>query len=172
MGDMKGHSGTEARFALLGPVSADGCDGPIVLGSPKQRTVLAALLLNVNRTVSDDRLIALVWGEQPPRTAISRLQVCVHELRALLGKERVRRLGAGYRLRVEEGELDLELFERHRTAARAHAEAGRHAEAVPLLRAAAALWRGARAGRDQRHTDRRTRRSPVPGCAPPRAERP
>ncbi|MER6948233.1 BTAD domain-containing putative transcriptional regulator [Nonomuraea sp. NPDC000554] len=123
-------------------MSADGFDGPIVLGSPKQRTVLAALLLNVGSTVSDDRLLALIWGEQPPRTAITRLQVYVHELRALLGKDRIRRLGAGYRIRVGEGELDLELFERHRTAARAHAEAGRHADAVLRLRAAAALWRG------------------------------
>lgn len=139
---MKGHRGTEARFALLGPVSVDGFDGPIVLGSPKQRTVLAALLLHVNSTVSDDRLLALIWGEEPPRTAITRLQVYVHELRALLGKDRIRRLGTGYRIRVREGELDLELFERHRTAARAHAEAGRHADAVPRLRAAAALWRG------------------------------
>ncbi|MET7459745.1 BTAD domain-containing putative transcriptional regulator [Nonomuraea sp. NPDC005501] len=139
---MKGHWGTEARFALLGPVSVDGSDGPIVLGSPKQRTVLAALLLNVNSTVSDDRLVALTWGAQPPRTAITRLRVYVHELRAVLGKDRIRRLGAGYRIRAEDGELDLELFERHRTAARAYAEAGRHADAVPRLRAAAALWRG------------------------------
>ncbi|MEU0567428.1 BTAD domain-containing putative transcriptional regulator [Nonomuraea sp. NPDC005983] len=123
-------------------MSADGFDGPIVLGSPKQRTVLAALLLNADSTVSDDRLLALIWGEQPPRTAITRLQVYVHELRALLGKDRIRRLGAGYRIRVGEGELDLELFERHRTAARAHAEAGRHDDAVLRLRAAAALWRG------------------------------
>lgn len=36
----------EARFTLLGPVSVHGPDGPIALGSPKQRTVLAALLLN------------------------------------------------------------------------------------------------------------------------------
>ncbi|MFC5828341.1 AfsR/SARP family transcriptional regulator [Nonomuraea insulae] len=133
---------SEARFALLGPVSADGPDGPIALGSPKQRTVLAVLLLNANRTVSDDRLIALVWGERAPQTAVARLQVYVHELRTLLGKERISRVGAGYRIHTGADELDLHLFERYRTVARAEAEQGRHTEAVARLRAAAELWRG------------------------------
>ncbi|GAA3228243.1 AfsR/SARP family transcriptional regulator [Nonomuraea helvata] len=133
---------SEARFALLGPVSVHGPDGPVALGSPKQRTVLAALLLNANRAVPDDRLVALVWGEHPPRTAVARLQVYIHELRALVGKERISRVGAGYRIHAAEDELDLRLFERYRTAAREDAEKGRHADAVARLRAVAELWRG------------------------------
>ncbi|MFI6742651.1 AfsR/SARP family transcriptional regulator [Nonomuraea sp. NPDC050451] len=132
----------EARFALLGPVAVDGHDGPIALGSPKQRTVLAALLLHVNRTVPDDRLVDLIWGERPPRTAVARLQVYIHELRALVGKERISRVGAGYRIHAGVDELDLQLFERYRTDARADAEEGRHSDAAARLRAAAALWRG------------------------------
>ncbi|MGW6505789.1 BTAD domain-containing putative transcriptional regulator, partial [Nonomuraea angiospora] len=133
---------SEVRFALLGPVSVDGPDGPIGLGSPKQRTVLAALLLHANRTVSDDRLVDLIWGERSPRTAVSRLQVYIHELRALVGKERISRVGAGYRIHAGADELDLQLFEGHRAAARADAEQGRHTDAVARLRAAAGLWRG------------------------------
>ncbi|MFF5212131.1 BTAD domain-containing putative transcriptional regulator [Streptosporangium sp. NPDC000396] len=133
---------SEARFALLEPVSVDGPDGPIALGSPKQRTVLAALLLNANRTVSDDRLVALVWGERAPRTAVARLQVYIHELRTLVGKERISRVGAGYRIHAGADELDLHLFERYRTAARTDAEEGRHTDAVARLRAVAGLWRG------------------------------
>ncbi|MET7330408.1 BTAD domain-containing putative transcriptional regulator [Nonomuraea sp. NPDC005650] len=132
----------EVRFALLGPVSVDGPDGPITLGSPKQRTVLAALLLDANRTVSNDRLVDLIWGERAPRTAVARLQVYIHELRALVGKERISRVGAGYRIHAGVDELDLHLFERYRTTARADAEEGRHTEAVARLRAAAGLWRG------------------------------
>ncbi|MEW9552012.1 BTAD domain-containing putative transcriptional regulator [Nonomuraea sp. NPDC050783] len=133
----------KTQFALLGPVSARGPEGPIALGSPKQRTVLAALLLNADRTVSDERLIALVWGEEPPRTAVARLYVYVHELREALGdKERIGRIGGGYRIRVGEDELDLHTFERYRNDARAHASAGRLTEAVAALRAAAGLWRG------------------------------
>ncbi|MFI9844834.1 AfsR/SARP family transcriptional regulator [Nonomuraea sp. NPDC051941] len=133
---------SEVRFALLGPVSVDGPDGPIALGSPKQRTVLAALLLHANRTVSDDRLVDLIWGERSPRTAVSRLQVYVHELRALVGKERIGRVGAGYRIHADADELDLQLFEQYRAAARADAEEGRHTDAAARLRAAAGLWRG------------------------------
>ncbi|MGW0202859.1 AfsR/SARP family transcriptional regulator, partial [Nonomuraea sp. NPDC003201] len=125
---------SEVRFALLGPVSVDGPDGPIALGSPKQRTVLAALLLHANRTVSDDRLVDLIWGERSPRTAVSRLQVYVHELRALVGKERIGRVGAGYRIHAGADELDLQLFEQYRAAARADAEEGRHSDAAARLR--------------------------------------
>ncbi|MEV4577754.1 BTAD domain-containing putative transcriptional regulator [Nonomuraea jabiensis] len=132
----------EARFALLGPVSVDGPDGPITLGSPKQRTALAALLLEANRTVSNDRLVDLIWGERAPRTAVARLQVYIHELRALVGKERISRVGAGYRIHAGPDELDLQLFEAYRAAARADAEEGRHTEAAARLRAAAGLWRG------------------------------
>ncbi|MBB5783077.1 AfsR/SARP family transcriptional regulator [Nonomuraea jabiensis] len=133
---------SEARFALLGPVSVDGPDGPITLGSPKQRTALAALLLEANRTVSNDRLVDLIWGERAPRTAVARLQVYIHELRALVGKERISRVGAGYRIHAGPDELDLQLFEAYRAAARADAEEGRHTDAAARLRAAAGLWRG------------------------------
>ncbi|SEG15838.1 DNA-binding transcriptional activator of the SARP family [Nonomuraea solani] len=129
-------------YRILGPVSVDGPDGPVELGSPKQRTVLAALLLNANRTVSDDRLAFLVWGERMPRTALARLQVYVHELRALLGKERISRVGTGYRIHAGGGEIDAELFDQHRAAAREHAGSGRPEMAARRLRAAAALWRG------------------------------
>ncbi|MEV0233943.1 BTAD domain-containing putative transcriptional regulator [Nonomuraea sp. NPDC050786] len=134
---------SEARFALLGPVAVNGPGGPIALGSPKQRTVLAALLLHANRAVPDDRLIDLVWGERAPRTALARLHVYVHELRTLIGRERISRAGAGYRAHVAADELDLSLFERHRLAARADAAEGRHAGAAARLRTATALWRGA-----------------------------
>ncbi|MBN6056569.1 AfsR/SARP family transcriptional regulator, partial [Nonomuraea sp. RK-328] len=134
------------HYRILGPVSADGPGGPVELGGPKQRTVLAALLLNANRTVSDGRLTFLVWGERAPRTAAGRLQVYVHELRALLGRERITRVGAGYRIHTTRSEIDLEVFERHRAAAREDLDGGRPEAAVRRLRAAAALWRGSALG--------------------------
>ncbi|NUW33945.1 tetratricopeptide repeat protein [Nonomuraea sp. SMC257] len=130
------------RYRILGPVSAEGPAGPIGLGGPKRLTVLAALLLNANRTVSDGRLTFLVWGERAPRTAAARLQVYVHELRTLLGRERISRVGPGYRIHTATGEIDLEVFERHRAAAREDVDGGRPEAAARHLRAAAALWRG------------------------------
>ncbi|MEV6155386.1 BTAD domain-containing putative transcriptional regulator [Nonomuraea sp. NPDC052129] len=134
------------HYRILGPVSVDGPGGPIELGSPKQRTVLAALLLNANRTVSDDRLMFLVWGEQAPRTALGRLQVYVHELRALLGRGLISRVGTGYRIHTGGGEVDLEVFEQLRAAAWEDLAGGRPEAAARRLRAAVALWRGSALG--------------------------
>ncbi|MEU7748163.1 BTAD domain-containing putative transcriptional regulator [Nonomuraea sp. NPDC049158] len=134
------------HYRILGPVSVDGPGGPIELGSPKQRTVLAALLLNANRTVSDDRLMSLVWGERAPRTAIGRLQVYVHELRAVLGRGLISRAGTGYRIHTGGGEVDLEVFEQLRAAAREDLAGGHPEGAARRLRAAVALWRGSALG--------------------------
>ena len=51
-------------YALLGPLEARIDGRPIDLGGPRQRAVLAVLLLERNRVVASDRLIELVWGEQ------------------------------------------------------------------------------------------------------------
>ncbi|WP_127933571.1 BTAD domain-containing putative transcriptional regulator [Nonomuraea polychroma] len=72
---------------------------------------------------------------------MARLHVYVHELRTLVGKERISRVGAGYRAHVAADELDLFLFERYRLPARAEATEGRHADAAARLRTATGLWR-------------------------------
>ena len=64
------------------------------------------------RSVSSDRLIEALWEGEPPGTAHKALQVYVSQLRKLLGKERLQTKAPGYLLRVEEGELDLERFQR------------------------------------------------------------
>ena len=56
-------------FSLLGPVEV-GLGGRILpLSGSKPRAVLAALLLEANSVLSQDRLVSLVWGDHPPRTA-------------------------------------------------------------------------------------------------------
>src|ERR671937_47683 len=72
------------EFRILGPLEVEAEDGPLPLGSPKQRALLEVLLLNANEVVSRDRLIEEVWGEQPPATAPTALQVYVSRLRKLL----------------------------------------------------------------------------------------
>jgi DNA-binding SARP family transcriptional activator/tetratricopeptide (TPR) repeat protein len=113
---------------MLGPLEALADGRSLDLGGQKQRALLAVLLLEANRVVSADRLIEALWEEEPPETAGKALQVYVSQLRKLLGKERLQTKAPGYLLRVEEGELDLERFQR------LHAE-GMHAEAL-------LLWRG------------------------------
>jgi DNA-binding SARP family transcriptional activator len=54
---------------LLGPIEARLDGRPIELGPRKQRAVLAMLALQVDRTVSADRLAEGLWGEELPPSA-------------------------------------------------------------------------------------------------------
>ena len=58
-------SGLELVFRILGPLEAASPAGPIRLGGPRQRSVLALLLLDANRVVSIDRLADQLYGEAP-----------------------------------------------------------------------------------------------------------
>jgi predicted ATPase/DNA-binding SARP family transcriptional activator len=125
------------EFRLLGPldVTHDGVVLPV--GGPRQRALLAFLLLNANRVVTRERLVEALWGERPPATAANALQVAVHGLRKVVGQERLlSREGGAYELVVEPGELDVVEFER--VVARARAGVASATE----LRHALALWRG------------------------------
>jgi predicted ATPase/DNA-binding SARP family transcriptional activator len=98
------------EFRLLGPLEVVIGRTTLPVGGPRQRALLAFLLLHANRTVRRETLIDALWGEEPPPTAQNALQVAVHGLRRLLGAERIETVGEAYRLRVEPGELDLERF--------------------------------------------------------------
>src|SRR5262249_42771167 len=109
---------------------------------PKQRALLALLLLRRNEVVSRERLVDAIWGEGPPDSAANSLQVYVHGLRRVLGAERIERNGGGYRVNVTPEELDPARFEG--PVRRAKETLGsRPADAADDLREALALWRGA-----------------------------
>ena len=132
------------RFGLLGPPVLYDADGEVrSVGSGKMRALLVALLLEPGRVVSVEVLKDALWGGAPPASAQASLQNHVTRLRRLLDDpERLRAVPPGYVLRVDEGELDVRVFENHVTAARA-AHAGRDWERVLSESATAlALWRG------------------------------
>ena len=112
------------------------------LGAPKQRALLALLLVNRRRVVTAEQLIDGLWGEAPPTSAVQSLQVYVHGLRRALGPERIETAGKGYRVAVDADELDLDRFERLLERGRAALEAGRADDAADDLREALAVWRG------------------------------
>ena len=130
------------EFRILGSIEVVGDDGPLPLGAPKQRALLALLLLNANTVVSRDRLVDALWGAEPPNSAVSSLQVYVHGLRRALGGERIERHGTGYRLHLDPSALDLSRFERLVDRAAAALAAGRAADAAEDLGRALDLWRG------------------------------
>jgi len=131
-----------AQFRILGAVEVLVDGTPAALGAPKQRAVLAMLLVNRRRVVSADALVDGLWGESPPASAVQSLQVYIHGLRRAVGAERIETAGRGYRAAVSEDELDLDRFERGLERGRAALEAGRAEDATDELRQAMALWRG------------------------------
>jgi DNA-binding response OmpR family regulator len=62
------------EFRILGSLEAVDQGRPLVLGGPRQRALLAILLLHHGEVVSSDRLIDELWGERPPATAAKTLQ--------------------------------------------------------------------------------------------------
>jgi YVTN family beta-propeller protein len=130
------------RFAVLGPTEL-WVEGRLVpLGGPKQRALLAFLLLHANEAVSRDRLIDALWGESPPPSASESLDAYVYRLRKLVGHDRLVRRGSGYVMSVEAGELDADRFGLLVTSAHEAADAGDRRGAARMLTEALALWRG------------------------------
>src|SRR5437763_14289755 len=107
MPDEGATTGAMTRFGVLGPFEVIGDDGASVpMGAPKQRAVLAVLLLRAGRFVSDEHLIDTVWGEDPPSAARAALQNAIHALRQRPGGEPVRRQAAGYPPNLHSHTLD------------------------------------------------------------------
>ena len=132
-------------FRLLGPVEVSDGDRPVRLGEGRQRAVLVLLLLHRNEAVSSDRLIDALWGEAPPATAAKVLQNHVGQLRRALDDRAGQRLqtrGRAYVLQVQDGELDVDRFERLAEEGAEALARGRPADAAARLREALALWRG------------------------------
>ena len=140
---------TSVAFGILGPLEVRRSGRAVPLGGPRQRAVLALLLLEPNRVVSMDRLAEDVWGGDPPEGWATTLQTYVFHLRQALEPDRSRGAAGGvlvtrdrgYLLRVDREHLDGALFQDGFTAGRAALEAGRYAEAAETLRTALDLWR-------------------------------
>lgn len=133
-------------FRILGPVQALADERELPLGGRRQLTLLAFLLLNANRAVSNDALTEAVWG--PARAADNRLQMAIARLRKALepldGPDggRLTTVSGGYMLAIEPDELDAHLFAQYILAGRAALDADDPAKATEHLDAGLALWRG------------------------------
>jgi WD40 repeat protein/serine/threonine protein kinase len=128
------------RFDVLGPLEVSVDDHKIPLGGPKQRKVLASLVLHPNRVVPAEDVIDQVWGENPPNTARKTLQSYVTHLRQALGADRLEWRSPGYVLHIGPRELDAARFES--LLQEAMATDGHPDRAAGLYRRALKQWRG------------------------------
>ena len=136
------------RFLVLGPLEARRDNDSLPLGGPKQRSVLALLLLEAGRLVPTSRLVEHVWGDADSEGSIGSLQAYVSTLRKILrdpdrpDDERLEFVRPGYRFRVDPGELDLQQVDDVLGQARGLRAAGDLTAASHLLRYGLSLWRG------------------------------
>ena len=133
-------------FRLLGSVEVEA-DGVLIdLGPPKQRAVLAVLLLNANEVVPTDRLVDLVWDEDAPRTAGHSVQIYVSELRKLLERgaaaPSIVTRSPGYVLETSPESIDMWRFEHLVAEGSALLETQSFEAAATKLRHGLDLWRG------------------------------
>lgn len=130
------------RFGVLGPLVVwDGEGREVRVPEAKVRALLADLLAHDGGPVTADRLIHDLWGDAPPGKPAGALQAKISQLRRVVGRDRVVRQPAGYRLRLDGGgdEVDAVRFRALVTAARPVRDP--HARAA-LLTEALELWRG------------------------------
>ncbi|PXW35416.1 UNVERIFIED_CONTAM: SARP family transcriptional regulator [Williamsia faeni] len=137
------------RYQILGPLEVlrnDGSESRIDLGSPKQRIILAILLIHRGKVVSTDRLCDALWGDEAPPSATSSLQAYISNLRRALrndaGTSPIRRQSTGYILDVADCDVDVSEFLAHAGEAQQHADNEEWAPALDSADRALALWRG------------------------------
>src|SRR4051812_19947169 len=139
------------RYRVLGPLVVSGTDGrPVDVGGAKPRALLTLLLADANRVVGVDRIVATLWGDDPPPTVTGTLQAYVSHLRRVLELDRGPReapavlltRAPGYLLRADGGDLDSLRFPELGDGAERAISGGDPARGVGLLDRALKLWRG------------------------------
>jgi len=140
------------RFLVLGPLEVSEAGGePLPIAGSKERTILACLIERVGRVVPVDDLIEELWGDRPPRNPEKALVSYVSRLRRALqpgrpsdtDPELIFFRGDGYVLEADGHLVDAIRFEQLAGEGHRLLDAGRLAEADPVLEEALGLWRGA-----------------------------
>ncbi|GAA5199176.1 BTAD domain-containing putative transcriptional regulator [Microbacterium jejuense] len=121
--------------------------GPLDTGSehalsPRERAVLAALIVCAGRAVAPGELAEACWGETPPRTWPQQVKTAVARIRSGLGARAVVTRGSEYALGLDPATIDAFEFERLVSAARMHSLHEEHDRAIDAYRRGLALWRG------------------------------
>src|SRR5215470_7589495 len=137
-------------FAVLGALRVDRDGREVDLGPRLQRTLLAILVVEAGHVVPVDRLLDLLWRDEPPAAAIASVQAYVSQLRRVLEPDRAPRAPArvlvtqdpGYVLRVAEGQVDALKFQTLVRQAHNDLAAGQPVASATRLEEAFTLWQG------------------------------
>jgi hypothetical protein len=138
------------RVQILGPLRVWRDGREVDAGPRQQRGVLAFLAARAGNPVTVTEMIDLLWGEDPPPSAVNAVHRYVGALRRVLdptiearspGRWLVRH-GPGYRLGVAQENLDLAAFRHAADAARSSVRDGDEATSLERYVEALRLWQG------------------------------
>ena len=135
--------GRGLEIGLLGEFTASHDGTPLDLGGPRQRAVLAMLVVERGRLISAEQLIDSLWEDDRPANAFAGLQSYISHLRRRLEPDAaarsrsgvIARQAHGYAVRLAPDAVDAWRFEQ--------ALAAEGGDVVARLTDALALWRGA-----------------------------
>ena len=123
-------------LAVFGPLTLEG-----VTLSPRERSVLSALVLRAGRPVTTDELADALWGDEPPGTWAKQLQASVGRVRNAIGRDAIETTPGAYLLRIDPESIDVQRFEQYAASARLHLDDD-PARALDAAERALGLWRG------------------------------
>lgn len=140
-----GEAGLE--FSILGEMKVLAGGRPLPIGGPRERKMLAVLLVNANAVVSIDQLVDAVWNAEPPATSRNQVRNRIAHLRrswrsAGESREVIVTEDTGYRIRVTDEELDALRFEAAADLGAKAMRSGDLSTAARLMRQGLAQWRG------------------------------
>jgi DNA-binding SARP family transcriptional activator len=133
---------------LLGPLKVECGRRLVPIGAGKERLIVVVLALNAGRVVPIERLVDVLWGEDPPQSAGVSTRVLVSRIRKTVAAagcpDVIGTRAPGYLMAAELVDVDVQRFEALAARGRAQLAAGSAHEAAETLRAALAVWRGDR----------------------------
>lgn len=136
------------RVNMLGSIEVIAGGGVVPISGHGQRALLAALALDLGKIVPVDRLFEIIWGDSPPPTARTKIQMHVSALRRAIGcgtrdaDSPLLTIPPGYQLSADAVTTDLAEFSVLAARGSRAAEDGEPGFASALFGEALALWRG------------------------------
>lgn len=105
------------EFTVLGALEATHDGRPVTLGRRRERCLLGILLLEAGTAIPVERLVELLWEDEPPRTVQATLRTHVSRLREHLDPGQdgafgvtMRRTGDAYTVKVDRDRVDALRF--------------------------------------------------------------
>lgn len=111
------------EFRILGPVEMGERGHAADLGGPRERALLARLLVSANHVVAAHQIADDLWSGNPPPRSLATLRVYVSRLRRALGPSASALVTRqpGYGLYIAADDLDASRFGRLASAGTARA---------------------------------------------------